>query len=361
MSLDDHDADGTPDPGQVVSWDGIPGPVGTPFAGNSGSVDAFDYSSKLGFPTNVPNGGQVDALANNGDFLFLAIIQNKATLLFSTTSDLFAVPGPLGPGAHVHYEDPTGAHAPWALIEAPPAGAGPGPGVNHHLVRDLDALEVWGPEPPSHAIGAVSPVVEGYVGAFNTADSNRFSLDVDSATGTSMWNYDIATTAVSPYIPHAAIVDAVENLFLGVGLDFVMQTRDQIDLDAAMARDISDPGRWSAGDQLLFSIDPILTPLVPGATAPVPAGFSIDGGEVMQLVKTGPLATDFTISFLSHGGHLWDTAFDVRAKFGYAFEDVDALEAVGTLTGDDIPTPEPTSMILLVVGVAAASAWRRRG
>lgn len=365
VSLDDHNAFGVADPGQVVSWDGIPGTL-TAFGPNSGSVDAFDFLPRPGIPTNLHE-SQVDAIANSHDFLFPEVVNNAATLLFSTTSDLFSAPGPGGaPGAHVHYEDPSGAHLPWALIEAPPVAAGAGPGVNHHVVKDLDGLEVWGPEPPSH-IGGVTPVVEGYIGGLggaNTADSNRFSLDVDSTPGNghSMWNYDIATGAVSPYIPHAAIVDAIEQLFLPVGVHFTQETRDQIDLDAAMARDISDPGRWSPGDELLFSIDPILDPAIVGATGgPVPAGFSIDGGEIMRLVKYGVLATDFTNAFLSHGGHLWDTAFDVRGKFGYMFEDIDALEAVGGISGGtDIPSPEPTSLVLLVMGIAAATACRRR-
>jgi hypothetical protein len=373
VNIDDHNAFGVPDPLQVVSWDGLPGPIG----GNSGSVDAFDYGVP-GF--NFPN-GQVDSLANHGDFLFKEVTSNLSTLLFSVTGDIDAasvLPPPgagapiIVPKAHVHFEDPAGPDAMspfdiWAGFEAPPAGPGPGPGVNHHPVWDVDALEVWGPEPPSHD-GSVSPVTEGYVGTVNTADSDRFSLDVDAASGVSVWAYDIPTKFSVPFIPHSEIVAAVEALFLGPGLRFDNETRNEIDLDASMVRDlgIASPTAplWGPGDELLFSIDPILRGTVLDASGAVvgPAPL-IDGGEIMHLVKTafglGP--GTFVNSFLSHGGHLWDTAFPVAATFGYYYEDVDALESVGTLTGEtDIPTPEPASLVLVLMSVIGIAVTRQR-
>ncbi len=234
------------DPLQVVSWDGGPGPIG----GNSGSVDAFDYGVR-GF--NYPE-GQIDALANRNDFLLHQIVRNEATLLFSVTADIdkSSVLPTAGSGsstgiiakAHVHFEDPMGPDAlspldTWAVIEAPPAGPGTGPGVNHHVVEDLDALEVWGPEPPSHSRPDDPPkVVEGYLGGFpgpNTADADRFSLDVDAASGISIWAYDISSTAITPYILHGEIVAAVEELFLGPELMFDDETRRHIDVDGTMA------------------------------------------------------------------------------------------------------------------------------
>ena len=112
-------------------------------------------------------------------------------------------------------------------------------------------------------------------------------------------------------------------------------------------------------DELLFTIDPIDAPLDPsGALLP-----AIDGGEIIHRTNTG--AGSFSVSFLSHGGHLWDTAFPVAATFGYIDgigEDVDdALEAVGTLTGDTtIDTPEPGGGLLLLSGLACYSMGRRR-
>jgi hypothetical protein len=384
LNVEDHDAFAAPDPLQVVSWDGIRGRIG----GNSGSVDAFDFGVP-GF--NYPE-GQVDALANHRDFLFRQVVRNEATLLFSVTGDLDAstVLPAAGSGSsagivaksHVHWEAPIGpgagvgvGHGIWTGIEAPPAGPGAGPGVNHHVVEDLDALEIWGPEPPSHNNpGSPTPVREGYLGGLgggpNTADADRFSLDNDAASGgVSVWAYSIPTGFVSPWIPHSEIVEAVEELFLGPGLRFDDETRRHIDVDATMAQDlgiVSDtaPALWDPGDELLFSIDPIMggsivdtSGLVVGPAPP------IDGGEIMHLTKTAPGLGPgtFAISFLMHGVHPWDTAFPVASTFGYLFEDVDALEAVGTLTGEtDIPTPEPASLVTILIGLAAGGLWRRR-
>jgi hypothetical protein len=40
-----------------------------------------------------------------------------------------------------------------------------------------------------------------------------------------------------------------------------------------------------------------------------------------------------------HGGHAWDTAFDLMGTFGTPSENVDALEAVA------IATPEPSTVL----------------
>ncbi|WP_442483808.1 PEP-CTERM sorting domain-containing protein [Aeoliella sp. SH292] len=362
VSLGDHDAAGLPDVSQVVSWDGLPTPL------NSGAVDSFDYEP--GLLQRQVQLREVDALANRGDALLRQLVRNEATLLFSMTNDT-------GLGgvkkARVHFEDPDAPNAVqdpldiWAAIEAP---VGPGAGINHHDVWDLDGLEVWGPEPPSHNPRSPSPVREGYVGGgpgvgVPTGDADRFSLDVDShpTNGFSVWAYDINTGGVAGWVPHVAVVDAVEDLFLGAGVDFTQETRNRIDIDALMSRDVNNPPSptagpsWNAGDELVFSLDPILnTEYVDQSGLGVP-GPIIDGGEIMHLVRS---ATGFTISFLNHGGHLWDTAFDVSATFGYEFEDVDAIEAVGVLEGTDITIPEPSSLLLVGLGVAMLGFYRRR-
>lgn len=351
VNVEDHDAFAVADPMQIVSWDGSPGPIG----GNSGSVDAFDFPVTFGTQ-------QVDALAHHSDLLFDQVVNGSATLLFSVTGDIdsssvLPLPPSIGTAApvakdHVHWEDPTGAHDTWAAIEAAPAGPGIGPGVNHHVVEDLDALEVWGPEPPSH-VGGATPVDEGYVGPTNTADGNRFSMDMDSLTGTSVFAFDIPSKIVTPYIAHATIVSAIETLF-NDGLAYDSDTRNLIDVDGTMVQDVGGIGEWDTGDRLLFTIDPLDSPLLVtgGPAAP------IDGGEIMVLENLGGAA--FSIAFLFHGGHLWDTAFDVSGTFGYFYEDVDALEAVGTFDGDDFSIPEPASVMMLAVGAAALLRRRDR-
>jgi hypothetical protein len=357
ISLGDHDAGGVLDTSQVVSWDG------SPILGNSGSVDGFDFEP--GLLQRQVELREVDALANRGDALLRQLVLNQASLLFSMTNDT----GPTGaPKAHVHFEDPDPVNLAldpldvWTPIELP---VGPGPGINHHDVWDLDAIEVWGPEPPSHT-GGVTPVREGYVGGgpgvgTATADSDRFSLDRDSLTNTSVWAYNINTGGVAPWVPHMAIVNAVENLFLGAGLDYTQATRDLIDIDALMALDVNNSPtagpQWNVGDELVFSIDPILAPEYVDQSGSGSPAAAIDGGEIMHLAFT---ATGPIISFLNHGGHLWDTAFDVSGTFDYQFEDVDAIEAVGVLNGTDITIPEPSSALLVGLAAAMLGFYRRR-
>ncbi|QDU86702.1 hypothetical protein Pla175_00520 [Pirellulimonas nuda] len=365
VSIDDHDEFGVADPLQVVSWDYREGRIPP---GNSGSVNAFDFGSVSAF--NYPD-GQIDALANSGDFLFRQVLRNESTLLFSVTGDSFGG----APKGRVHYEDPVGLGAVWAEPELP---LGPGAGVNHHRVAELDALEVWGPEPPEHdlLVGPPKVVIEGYIGGFgfgpNTADSNRFSIDNDALNGgVSVWAYDITTAAITPWIPHSEIVTAVEKLFLPAGFRFDDLTRDQIDVDATMAYDIGGdpaiPGAfpgYNVGDELLFSIDPLVTPrLIDPSGAPAPyVGPPIHGGEIIHLAKIAAGVGPATVSasFLFHGGHLWDSIFNPALAFGYDSPDVDALESVGTLTGTfEIPTiPEPSSLLLCAF-VAPLLALRR--
>ncbi len=89
LNVEDHDAFAGADPLQVVSWDGTPDPIG----GNSGSVDAFDYGVDPRFEFH---NGQVDALANRGDYLLRQVVRNEATLLFSVTADI-DIASTLGP------------------------------------------------------------------------------------------------------------------------------------------------------------------------------------------------------------------------------------------------------------------------
>jgi hypothetical protein len=155
-----------------------------------------------------------------------------------------------------------------------------GVGIPSGSLADLDALEVWGPN--------------------GISDSDKFSLASDVTTGVSIWSFTGAL--VLPYMTQAEVA---------FGLGLPLEAAPLIDVDALMVFDTFDPGPlplWQPGDSVLFSL------------APIPA-LGFDGGEIWSWTNGAGFAT-----FLSHGGHLWDTANDVTALLGS--EDVDALEDV---------------------------------
>jgi hypothetical protein len=308
----DKDAVPNADPEQVIAWDGA-----------AGVADSFDYSlSRVKLQDDEDR--QVDALANRWDILFGAVINNKAALLFSV-DDEHRLAGAMPPfsAEHIFYED----------IAGPPAVLPPAPGgpiwatpaqIDQHGVTDVDALEVWGPGPDDSGGG-------GPVG-----DANRYSLYGDPAVAigvprVSVWAYDPATHTSTPYITAAQLAMAIgeENL------------AEVIDLDAMMIHDEDDNDVFgdNPNDTIMFSIAPI------AGVAPL-----FDGGEIWVWRSGDPLA-----GFLNHGGHLWNTAFNVMGSFGVDSENINALEAVSV--------PEPGTLILLSLGGLALGGWalvRRR-
>ena len=340
---------GIADPEQVIAWDG-----------SGGTADGLDFS---GTRPNYPDDDQVDALANHGDHLFPQVIgqNDTAHLIFSHDDQISvygAAGGPFAPltvpsagpvtlsggtviggAGELSYE--------LASAFAPPSTQGvwaPQPAINGMpLPRDVDAVELWGPEP------ALS------------ADSNKYSLEVDGFSGTSVWDL----TTGSTYIPHGTIVSAVESLLGPVS--GVLPYPDSFDgdaavnLDALMVQDIigsdstfdRDP-TGGPGDQIIFSIRQIVDPSDPD-------GYYATGSELFVLdATTGTLGT----TYLFHGGHLWDHAYALSSLAispdlvdGRAVIDINAIEAVSATV-----IPEPSSIVLLaMVGVGAAAFARRRG
>lgn len=181
------------------------------------------------------------------------------------------------------------------------------PQIDQVHPNDVDGLEIWG--------------IEG------EDDANRYSLEYDPLVGTAgrvaVWDYDSNAHASTPYITAAQIANAIGHATY----------EDAIDLDAMMIFDLEGDDYFAPGDKIMFSIDPI-------------GGF--DGGEIWVWDGINPA------SFLWHGGHLWDTAFDVQGTFGTESENINALEAAST--------PEPGSILLFGLGLAglAGYALRRR-
>lgn len=331
----------TPDEKQIVAWDG-----------SGGVADGLDFSAPI-FPTAL-TGFDIDAIANHGDFLFEDLLLDDAHLLFSLDKD-FVGYGPGGPFAgmipsgpavllkngnsvggagEISYElgvfggvNPTDTQGLWA--GQPAINGMPFP-------DDIDGLEIWGPEP-----------------AF-TADTDKLSLRVDAATGlggapTSVYNGDGTT-----YIPLPTIVAAVTTLLGDIPTSV---EPDRINLDALMVQDVAgedtDFGRDPASgavDTIIFSIDQV----------PDPAdldGYYATGAELFVLDAAGGAF------FLSHGGHLWDHTYALSTfsvgmpgspDQNYFAFDIDAIEAVS-----EGVVPEPSSVVMLMIGASAVVALRR--
>jgi len=258
-----------------------------------GVADSFDYTGTGGLPTSLLDENlQLDALANSGDALYSSVIIDASALLFSTDGD-----GSI-------YAEKIAAAGGGGGIWAPP------PLINAaHPPTDIDGLEVWGGDGPG------------------ADDANRFSIKGDP-TGVAVW-----ATAGGPPGPAASLYTDAELaaaiLPLAAALISLSELENMLDLDAMMT---------FLKDDILFSIDPIMN-----ATGAV----VFDGGEIFVYDRS--LAS---VSFLTHGGHVWDTAFSVMGTFGTATENINALESVAI--------PVPATLALFGVGLAGLGVARRR-
>jgi hypothetical protein len=281
---------GGDDPGQVLYTE----PIDTPTDANP--RDAHDFFPLLEgqFEPDV----QVDALAHRGDGGFQDLLANAAPLLVSIVGD----PGVAQPVA-VYREDVGGAlgieFTQRDLHDLDPIAPGE--------LDDVDALEMWGdtglPDQPG--------------------DADFYSLELDQTAA--VW-YDGGSGPVAYLFP-ADILAAINQLGFEAPLGGA-------DVDALMVQDTgSVRGIWDYGDAVLFSIR---------------AANNWDGGEIVYL--------EFGMAprFLDHGGHLWDTSFEVAMGFGIPTgqEDVDGLET--------IPIPEPAAVGMLLCGVSLLGVLGRR-
>ncbi len=311
----DLDALGLPDSEQTIYW-----------TGTGAAFDTFDFTPGPG-PVRVPalptfiEIPQTDALANSDDFLFDDVRSNRSPLIFSTDGD-----------PSIYFEAPAGGSGVWA---APPM-------INSaSRPRDIDAIEVWGPDSTAATSGddsfnySLESVPPMGLGAFDPGMTSVWHVPA-SVPGT------LGPVAV-PLVSVSELAAAIAGLATIPVPPSLLQ--ESLDLDALMLNDVfyeEVPGAIPVRRaRLNFSIDPIVDPAT-GAVV-------FDGGEIFvwDFDSTMPI---MPASFLLHGGHLWDTAFPVMATFGTATENVNGLESV----------PEPATAVGLLTLVCLWIGQRRR-
>ncbi|MBW2420414.1 MAG: hypothetical protein JRH19_17870, partial [Deltaproteobacteria bacterium] len=154
-------------------------------------------------------------------------------------------------------------------------------------------------------------------------DADYFSTQGD-ATGVSIYSY--ITGASASYVTRAQIHGALSTLGFTGGVG-------DVDVDALMVKDTNGAGDWDEGDEILFSIRSA-------------AGWT--GGEIVHW-RFGSAA-----GYLFHGGHDWDSSFDLSTAFpvGVGDQEVDAIEATSV--------PEPAELLLLACGALLLQGLDRR-
>ena len=166
----------------------------------------------------------------------------------------------------------------------------------NHDIEDLNGIELWGPE--------------------GASDTTHYSLVGDPLLAGQPMAYSVYDASGVGFISQAALAAAV-----GI-------PGEAVDLDAMMLY----------GDRIIFSIAPIA---------------NYDGGEIF----TWDSALGGPAAFLNHGGHLWDTAFDVCAHTlnCVGTQNVDAIEAIA------VPEPAAWAGIagLLCLGGGLVARLRR--
>jgi len=312
----------TPNPGQVIAWDGTGGTTNT-----SNFLTLWNPTSG----TAAPDPFQVDALANREDLLFYDVIANKVTLVFSTGLLGTVINGVYQPGPrtnfdnYIFYERPAGKIGVWAT----PAE------INQVEPNNVEGLELWAPvqDPTVPLEDRVNSVLLNGP-ELPVDDANRYSLlgdplgcSVFKSNGDCLFLKADIAAAITPLFPGLDITDA------------------KIDLDGLMT--------WE--NDILFSLKPIDGDNDAIITDNDPSK-DLDGGEIFVWRATKPA------KFLIHGGHVWDTVFNVKDTVEFwtglrpGTENIDALEAVA------VHTPEPSTFLsLLTLGsLGAASTLKRK-
>ncbi|NCR14527.1 MAG: PEP-CTERM sorting domain-containing protein [Microcystis aeruginosa SX13-11] len=324
---EDPDRNGNPshtaNPGQVIAWDGTGGTTNT-----SNFLTLWNPQSGIA----APDPFQVDALANRKDLLFYEVIEDQVPLVFST-----GLPG--GPRTafdnYIFYERPN--HKVLLPFPYKEIGVWATPAqINQVAPNNVEGLELWAQVqdptvPLEQRVNSV--LLQGP--EIPVDDANRYSLFGDPL-GCSVFKSNGDCLFLK-----ANIAGAITPLFPGLAI-----TSAKIDLDGLMT--------WE--NDILFSLKPIDGDNDGIITDNDPSK-DLDGGEIFVW-----RSTESSAKFLIHGGHVWNTVFNVKdtvenwTGLRPGTENIDALEAVA------VATPEPSTFLsLLTLGsLGAASTLKRK-
>jgi hypothetical protein len=313
-----------PTPGQVVDWDANPAvPWGTQNGTNF--LDLWNPISG----ENPPNPFEIDALANKqdawGPVLLFSTGETGITGLDTLLDD------------HILYEKKSGA---WGIWAYPDQLLGTSV-IDQVRPDDVDALEVWAPIDPTVPLEDRVNQGVGQFGFEGVPDANRYSLAGDPL-GCSI--FDSVGDCLINTTQIASVINAMD--YFG----FILNPED-IDLDGLLFYENPVKTHVGPGLSILANIEFSLAPIDGNGDGIITLdnpNLDLDGGEIFVWNFNDPQAY-----FLYQGGHLWDTEFSVKGKFGTGSENVNALERVGA--------PEPTSTLsLLSLGILGAGATLKR-
>jgi hypothetical protein len=301
------DIDGLMPEQGLCSWP-VPDPPGNGYPANA--IYYFD----AGTPVD-----SVDAEANVWDLFFEEVKSDKVDLLLSFLGDPLFMG--VGPQRAVYREGPGPGGQRVPFWDQSDLNFGNGPGE----LEDLDALQIWGGD--CYYANCYSKQGDPAVGGI------KYSVYIWWNPGGGPAGHLIA------YVRHSNIVSAIRSAALDTLTNQGHYTGDSllVDLDGLMVKNTNVDSIWNAGDTIIFSIR---------------AAGNWDGGEIVVLPFGGPP------SYLFHGGHRWNTAFNVQATFQVNTEEVDAIEAYWS--GPyywETPTLTQWGLIILVALLIASTIF----
>jgi hypothetical protein len=294
----------------------------------------------------------VDGLAYHEDFLYMQVVQDRATLIFALAGDKFyryRMDTRNGKGSGI-----------WATEKQINAGGvtrvddldlhgGNGDADRFSLVGDPAGVAIWAPPSEAGKSNSLQVTTRQIGKAIGLADKYLPMLDVDAFM---FWQ----PVGVKTPMPSASDKEAIKG-------------KDKLGLDDSEPADFEDleggpPQELDAipPDPALAAELPALRPRLLFSVAPITDGQNVvlDGGEIWEWDMSDRNVN--AAKYLTHGGITWSTSFEVAKTFcgkdaAKCSEDVVALEAVGTAAAAAVP--EPGTWATMLGGLAIGAVLLR--